>query len=1850
MNLRTLTASGLLLGGAGLFCLSQNQANGVGITSHSRNIIPVVQSSVLGLAAPAPGAPTVVGVYAKIGNDELRLGSQTHLTALIFRVTLAGDSAKRPGKVEVVADGTEVIRTLETKTDEKPQNRDLDIDLTRFADKGQKTLQARFRANDGTVSELSSQEAKLAVVTRGTPPEVVGFLVGDKKEPIDSGLVRSNGTELIKMRVNFSEAGPKEKGGRLVVEVNGSVVDEKTFSEKDIADLKDAIEKKTAVHEFHLVPQIVSQFENRGTVSVLAKWESANSTNKPLPVPSVKKLALLIDTQGPQVEDVRLVGEPGAPNELAIRFHEDDLDEQSATSTSNYTLRPLSGNGNAVTLEKNSIRVSGREVRIAVGSLLPGYYELTVHGATKEKSVMDLAKNLAGGKAGTGKDLKFPFSALPEPDVRTGKHVPFEEYTKRPPRKENEVFNPGDKVETRVARLYYFRDAHRVAQIVNRNVQSYNRAAVKMNERLAEDARNEANAKTDERRTKERAAIRAAETTREEERKLNDLRTALEQSRAAYAQSFAQERELEAEVKDYEIKKAPADEAELNKLSGQIAQTNGEIEKLEIEISSKTKELEGIPESDTEKRGSLKKEIDSLNATLAQKKATLNELTAKKQAIVKKRESFKDREKKIDSAKATAQQVVRDLASKVAQQEQNVATKRNAEKDAQEHSTVAEATEDRARENQWRAEVAAATTDPDTYVPGEPDSHDPVTQVSISVIGEGVLQLRGPIRGINKIRTMINQIDSPLGQVKVGIFTVQVNGEHGDRMEKVATRVEGHIDISRFLTNQSLGYLRRAIQEVSGMIVANVDAQFPGQHRQIDRDRKYLYAFFGRDFIDELYEMDSEFLRTENKLLSLHGMDTISQSQACFILALAKNDVRQQILDQFRYLITCELPQAEWDYRRASRLLPCKLNSIKEVYRNANDKYTFRNVHGFFEAWVGHPEAMTPMQREFIRLAQIFKSQLVAEMELKQRVIERGLIEDAANDESAIAKDRDHLHGQSLELEKEAYRSWMSMASNAHEVSLELSKVQNQINADLNKINNADRLLNKIRRIDYKLLIDSTNKQASIRKLHSVHQAAFSGDDGASERNTKEKGLSEISDKPANDAQDKVDIAPRELPKNDRVFPTDERHADAVVRQLKEVVESARSSKILRPSTKEFIDQKWKDFLDACRMKAPPEQFWRTVDILIIDSMDMVREDAQMAIEVAETLEELVSVIENPQTRFDIVSRKYNTLWSMLTNKYRQDPEYVGEIKDKVKIAYDGLKSSELRIRNARFISNRVRRDIDHRKLLEFQIDEQEEKYIELVEGTRSHIAQIDNYLKRLAIALEDDFKVQFYDPAFKGVREASREWDVNLGQVERTTILTNNRQLAKVSPQATMEFDLPKRAPMIVEGMNGARALVQEYGTLLQDPTFLSLAGMMSGTPAVGGAASAVVGGPAAGLRSAAVRPVLPGLSTDASEQLMAQSGGPDRKFGTALEGLIPDPAVYKFETGTGFEIRPVIQPDGHSVIYDFDYMYTTNVREPVRPDEKHLGRVKRHFIHTQVQTSSFELREISRYQVALKASRTSRGVPLLEDIPGAGVLFRPLPSDESSLQQNIILAQSTVYPTLFDLMGLRWSKYVADLDHLSLRDLEHTVRGREQAIHDFTFDEASKRVDEFLDIQGKQPDHLRRDFYHQQRRQSPYHPGGYFHQPSQDEEAITDPHNRNFTVPDRRPEEYRSPAYDPLRRNPVDNELRQIPTQGGHPEDVDLRLQPPEDVPPPAGQRQPFEDVPPAPTGAGPAARKGTTSANGGIQPASFEQAGIRPGLSAPAANDKVQPAAVPNSAKPSAPAAKRSWFKKSSPKPGQ
>jgi hypothetical protein len=331
----------------------------------------------------------------------------------------------------------------------------------------------------------------------------------------------------------------------------------------------------------------------------------------------------------------------------------------------------------------------------------------------------------------------------------------------------------------------------------------------------------------------------------------------------------------------------------------------------------------------------------------------------------------------------------------------------------------------------------------------------------------------------------------------------------------------------------------------------------------------------------------------------------------------------------------------------------------------------------------------------------------------------------------------------------------------------------------------------------------------------------------------------------------------------------------------------------------------------------------------------------------------------------------------------------------------------------------------------------------------------------------------------FRAIRKASQAYKVEFGQTETTNVLANNRELGKVSPTATMEFDLPRRDILVREGIDSALAVYNDAGALIQDPNFLALA-------------SANQGGLARGVASGAgnVVSVYPTLSNPTSEQLIRQNAGSGPRFESNVEKLIPDPAIYKFETGTGYEVRPVIAPDGQAVVFDFNYMYTTQVREPVRADEKHLGRIRQHFIDTDVHLSNFELREVSRYVVALKAARTAKGVPLLEDLPVVGALWRPLPSDEKSLQQNIIMAQATIFPTLFDLMGLRWAPAVSDVDPLQLSNREYIVRNRNRYLENRIYDYSSSKVDEFLRI----PESARRaDLYRSQESIPTLHPNGY-------------------------------------------------------------------------------------------------------------------------------------------------------------
>ena len=109
----------------------------------------------------------------------------------------------------------------------------------------------------------------------------------------------------------------------------------------------------------------------------------------------------------------------------------------------------------------------------------------------------------------------IPSSAVTPPPTAPAKKSDFVEYTEFGRRRRNpDGFNPADKVETRVVRLYYYRDALKVAKIINRDVEVRNRELVDTRRRLADEARRKADDLTDNRRLQDEKAIRAAQAAR----------------------------------------------------------------------------------------------------------------------------------------------------------------------------------------------------------------------------------------------------------------------------------------------------------------------------------------------------------------------------------------------------------------------------------------------------------------------------------------------------------------------------------------------------------------------------------------------------------------------------------------------------------------------------------------------------------------------------------------------------------------------------------------------------------------------------------------------------------------------------------------------------------------------------------------------------------------------------------------------------------------------------------------------------------------------------------------------------------------------------------------------------------------------------------------------------------------------------------------------------------------------------------------------------------------------------------------------------------------------------------------
>ena len=253
-----------------------------------------------------------------------------------------------------------------------------------------------------------------------------------------------------------------------------------------------------------------------------------------------------------------------------------------------------------------------------------------------------------------------------------------------------------------------------------------------------------------------------------------------------------------------------------------------------------------------------------------------------------------------------------------------------------------------------------------------------------------------------------------------------------------------------------------------------------------------------------------------------------------------------------------------------------------------------------------------------------------------------------------------------------------------------------------------------------------------------------------------------------------------------------------------------------------------------------------------------------------------------------------------------------------------------------------------------------------------ARVAAADQLLKEMIIAVEDDLDRHFVQPMMLQLREGlvKHYKGIGVGIVQRTSVLATNRALARVDARGSAQLALGEETD-ILEG-------VQQLANLYlagQTGNVLSILGGLNALP---------------------------------------------RRNEAELYGLT---------TGGVFKVTPIFDPSGQALRFQFDHVAATMIREPDGTVNPQLPRVERHTVNTEVQLSNMELREISRFNANARLGlpkRTWGGIPIANSIPW---VRRNLPligwfvkksGDAPFVQQSLIFGQTTMYPTIGDLMDL--------------------------------------------------------------------------------------------------------------------------------------------------------------------------------------------------------------------------------------
>ncbi len=277
-----------------------------------------------------------------------------------------------------------------------------------------------------------------------------------------------------------------------------------------------------------------------------------------------------------------------------------------------------------------------------------------------------------------------------------------------------------------------------------------------------------------------------------------------------------------------------------------------------------------------------------------------------------------------------------------------------------------------------------------------------------------------------------------------------------------------------------------------------------------------------------------------------------------------------------------------------------------------------------------------------------------------------------------------------------------------------------------------------------------------------------------------------------------------------------------------------------------------------------------------------------------------------------------------------------------------------------------------------------------------AQLARANETLIRLMHGIDDDVKANFVNPMVERLGSRLLDLKLGVGLFQKTTILASNRLIANVDPQASAEFAGQTDNP-------------------LQDLTnFMTL---------FGGAVTGSKGSPGS-LTGPLAAALAPGAGA-AVGTLGAVKG-----FAGAASSLPANapPAVYGVTSGNSFTVTPVFDPTGQALRFRLDFLSSTQIRESDNSLSPAFPRIERHSVNTEVRLSNFETANVSEFLVNSRLGKPAGkwgGIPFFKDIyPFSQVpiigWFTKREAQFSEVQQSLILTQTSMYPTIQDIIEL--------------------------------------------------------------------------------------------------------------------------------------------------------------------------------------------------------------------------------------